>query len=171
MPWNQPKKSCSSCGAVFKFRRENPDPPDLCRACSPRMGPERRALYAAVQRCYNPRATGHENYAARGIGVHSSWRGLGGAERFFAHIGPRPSAEHSLDRVDNDRDYEPGNVRWATKTQQRRNTSRSTLTPNVPSGTFIIDHARASGVEPSTLRGRLLRGMPLPAALAKRGRI
>jgi hypothetical protein len=165
MAWTQPLKPCVRCGCAFKIRRDNPDPPDLCKTCSPRMGPERRALYAAVQRCYNTKATGHENYAARGIGVYPGWRGIGGAERFLAHVGPRPSAQHSLDRIDNDRDYEPGNVRWATKVQQRRNTSRQERIPGVPVGTHLVDHARLAGVDPSTLRGRLARGMSLSEAI------
>lgn len=42
-------------------------------------------------------------------------------EAFFAHVGPRPSLAYSLDRIDNDRGYEPGNVRWATDSEQQQN--------------------------------------------------
>lgn len=40
---------------------------------------------------------------------------------FLAHIGPRPGPDYSVDRINNDGDYEPGNVRWATRSEQMRN--------------------------------------------------
>lgn len=73
-------------------------------------------------RCHNKNDKGFKDYGERGIAVDDSWRGAGGFARFLAHIGPRPSAAHSLDRIVNDRGYEPGNVRWATKLTQMRNT-------------------------------------------------
>jgi len=68
---------------------------------------------------------GQKWYADRGITVCDEWRGEGGFQAFFEHIGPRPSPKHSVDRIDNDRGYEPGNVRWATKSEQARNTRRN----------------------------------------------
>ncbi len=49
-------------------------------------------------------------------------------ELFLQEVGPRPSPKHSIDRIDNNGNYEPGNMRWATPEQQQRNTRRSTLT-------------------------------------------
>lgn len=67
-----------------------------------------------IARCRNPNSTGWENYGGRGISVHAGWVGRGGFEAFIEHVGPRPSMKHSLDRIDNDGHYEPGNVRWVT---------------------------------------------------------
>ena len=53
--------------------------------------------------------------------VFGQWRGEGGFERFFDHIGPQPGKEYSVDRIDNNGNYEPGNVRWATKSEQVSN--------------------------------------------------
>ena len=50
---------------------------------------------------------------------------IGSFETFLRDVGMRPSDAHSLDRIDNDRGYEPGNVRWATRAEQSRNTRRS----------------------------------------------
>jgi hypothetical protein len=75
-----------------------------------------------VCRCTNPRHPGYPSYGGRGIGVCARWRDDFMA--FFADLGPRPSPEHSLDRLDNARGYAPDNCRWATRSQQQRNRTR-----------------------------------------------
>ncbi len=70
-------------------------------------------------RCANPKNKGYADYGGRGIRVCPAWdRSF---EAFLAAVGPRPSSAHSIDRIDNDRGYEPGNVRWATKREQNNN--------------------------------------------------
>ena len=81
------------------------------------------SLYSIWQgmktRCFNPRHPTYARYGARGITVHPDW--INDFEAFAAHLGPRPSPEHSVDRIDSDGHYEPGNVRWATRLEQARN--------------------------------------------------
>jgi hypothetical protein len=67
-------------------------------------------------RCTNDKLRLWHRYGGRGIKVYELW--LNDFEAFFQHIGPRPSPKHSVDRIDNDRGYEPGNVRWATVKEQ-----------------------------------------------------
>lgn len=80
-------------------------------------------------RCANPRNEDFPRYGARGISVCARWRDgdgvRGGFETWLDDVGKRPSRHHSLDRIDNDGDYEPGNVRWATWQEQLSNTRRS----------------------------------------------
>jgi hypothetical protein len=61
------------------------------------------------------------DYYDRGIKIWSGWLGHDGLERFIADVGERPSSNHSLDRINNDGDYEPSNVRWATRSEQMKN--------------------------------------------------
>ena len=77
--------------------------------------PEWRAYGHAKTRC-NPNHKNHADYFDRGIVF-----GFTSFEQFFAEVGFKPTPKHSLDRIDNDRGYVSGNVRWATKSQQERN--------------------------------------------------
>jgi hypothetical protein len=82
--------------------------------------PEYRAWALAKDRCYNKNCKDYKNYGARGIRMCSRWRNS--FAEFFKDVGPKPSNSLSIDRwPDNDGNYEPGNVRWATKSQQQSN--------------------------------------------------
>lgn len=77
--------------------------------------PERAAYYRARWRCVNPRAHGFQNYGGRGIEFRFE-----SFAQFLSELGPRPPGM-TLDRIDNDRHYEPGNVRWADWETQNNN--------------------------------------------------
>lgn len=81
--------------------------------------PEFRTWQGLIQRCTNPNARAWANYGGRGIRVCDAW--LKSFEAFLADVGTRPDSSLTLDRIDNDGHYEPGNVRWATKLEQTRN--------------------------------------------------
>lgn len=72
---------------------------------------------AMKQRCLNPNASKYRDYGARGITVCDRWLTF---ENFYADMGVRPEGK-TLDRIDNDGNYEPGNCRWATPAQQSQN--------------------------------------------------
>jgi hypothetical protein len=77
------------------------------------------AYYAMLRRCYNPNHSRYADYGGRGIAVCQRWRES--LEVFAADVGPRPAPGYSLDRIDNDGNYEPDNVRWATAAEQIAN--------------------------------------------------
>ena len=80
-----------------------------------RRFPEMGLYCTAKQRCTNPRRNGYQHYGGRGIQfLFTSFR------EFMAELGPRP-AGLTLDRIDNDGHYAPGNVRWATRIEQSQN--------------------------------------------------
>lgn len=81
--------------------------------------PEYGSWLAMKDRCLNPRSSNYPNWGGRGIKIHPPW--VGDFMTFYQDVGPRPSPSHSLDRIDNEKGYEPGNVRWATKKQQSDN--------------------------------------------------
>jgi NUMOD3 motif len=84
---------------------------------------------AMIQRCTNPKTKNWASYGGRGITICDRWRTS--SEAFLADMGPKPSPKHSLDRwPDNAGNYEPGNCRWATGTEQRLNQRpRAPLSP------------------------------------------
>lgn len=85
--------------------------------------PTYRIYRSMLSRTTNPRDASWKNYGGRGITVCDRWNPARGGsfENFLADVGERPADNLSLDRIDNDRGYEPRNVRWATATEQARN--------------------------------------------------
>jgi hypothetical protein len=78
--------------------------------------PEYEAYYSARNRCNSTNATKYLSYGGRGIKFK-----FVAFDEFFRAVGPRPSPQHSLDRIDNNGNYEVGNVRWSTYSTQRIN--------------------------------------------------
>ncbi len=81
--------------------------------------PEYRSWLHLRNRCYNQNVPEFKHYGGRGITVCDRW--LNNFEAFFKDMGKRPSSKHTIDRRDNDGNYEPGNCRWATQTTQQNN--------------------------------------------------
>src|ERR1700743_1747919 len=81
--------------------------------------PEYRVWAEMIQRCTNPKSRVFRHYGGRGIRVCESWRTS--FEAFYRDMGSRPTDKHSIDRINNDGNYEPSNCRWATQSQQLYN--------------------------------------------------
>jgi hypothetical protein len=123
---------CRSCGETEKNVRAS----DLvagktlmCKKCSqgslsgsttdPRTSFEYNTWVSMNQRCYNPKCKDYKNYGARGITIFEPWKES--FEAFYLMVGPRPDPSYTLERIDYNRGYEPGNVKWIPRAEQPLN--------------------------------------------------
>ena len=114
-----------------------------------------------LARCTNPRNRAWSHYGGRGITVCERWRSF---ENFLADMGERPPGL-SIDRVDNERGYEPGNCRWATRREQSANRRTSRFLTVRGERVCLAEWARRSGLAPSTIASRLKLGWPAEQAV------
>lgn len=119
-----------------------------------RPTPEYRAWVNMKYRCDNPRGPSYANYGARGIDVCARWRAS--FEAFHEDMGPRPPGT-SLDRINTNGNYEPGNCRWATPRQQSSNTRANVVVVHDGQSMVLMDFAKLVGVSYSNLHGRMAR--------------
>lgn len=158
-------KICKRCGKTYP-KTGSPlrgKTGRICPECRPAYYEEQyarvvvyTAWYNMLLRCYDPTANGYNAYGGRGIVVCDRWRES--FDVYYADVGPRPTPAHSIDRIDNDGDYVPGNVRWAdAKTQARNRRSNRWLTYAGKTQTMAA-WAEELGVTIWTLSARLRSG-------------
>lgn len=158
----------ASCGCL---RRENTT---KIGAATRKHGHSSNPLYhlwhTMIARCHHPAHAAYRYYGARGVQVCDRWRAS--FEAFAADMGARPVGLE-LDRIDPDGHYEPGNVRWMNRRMQKLNRAKRsdhyTPRPIEWNGkTYAIsDLAAIAGVSYSAMYYRLIKGMPVQAALSK----
>jgi hypothetical protein len=113
-------------------------------------------------RCKNPRNVKFSDYGGRGISVCERWDAS--FEAFFSDIGPKPHRDWSLDRIDNNGDYEPGNCRWASTSTQARNRRTTRMVEYDGRQMPLVDACQLAGVNYRSAIWRLNRGeQPLPS--------
>lgn len=147
-----PVKSCGCMrGALIRASRETH---------SMSLHPAYGVWASMLARCLRPSHQAWPQYGGRGIGVCDRWRDSFAA--FWADMGPAYDPGLTLDRLNNERGYYPGNCRWATRTAQARNT-RASRTINTPRGRMLlVEASEISGIGVTTLAYRL--GAKVPTA-------
>lgn len=124
--------------------------------------PPYRTWQSMQERCFNPNHMHFHNYGGRGITVCERWRTY---DNFLEDMGV-PDPGHSIDRIDMDGNYEPGNCRWANQTEQarnRRNNNRVELDGQTKTAT---EWCREFGIDLGTVRSRVAKGMSWKDAFA-----
>jgi hypothetical protein len=126
--------------------------------------PEYLIWKAIKGRCLNRRNKQYYDYGGRGISICEEWKADFMA--FLQYVGYRPNPSLSLDRIDNEKGYEPGNVRWTTSLTQSNNSRRNTILVVNGVKMTLAEAARKSGIPPNRLSHRLRYGWPLSKALS-----
>lgn len=132
----------------------------------PRSGstPEHQCWHSIKSRCLNPKHRFFKYYGALGVTICDRWRNDFAA--FLADVGPRPSPKHSIDRFpDNNGNYEPGNVRWATATQQIDNRRSTILIEFRGERISRAEACRRLGLNRKRVNERIRQGWSLEEAL------
>lgn len=125
-------------------------------------------------RCHRPTHASYPEYGGRGIIVCDRWRvgenGQPAFACFIADMGQRPDASMSIDRIDNNGNYEPGNCRWATSSEQQSNTRRTVRIVYEGVNMALADAIRAAGnvVKWDVARQRIRRGWDVERAVKTR---
>lgn len=130
-----------------------------------RKPPEYKAWEAIKQRCTNPKAKGWEWYGGRGIAMAPEW--VNDFPAFLSHVGPRPSPKHTIDRIDSNKDYAPGNVRWASWDVQANNRSNNRIVDIGGYRLTLKEAADAVGLPYKTVKGRIQKGWSVDDALSE----
>lgn len=115
------------------------------------------------RRCHSPGDDSYPRYGARGIRVCERWHTFA---NFVSDVGVKPSSKHTLDRIDVNGDYEPGNVRWATQTDQARNTRFNVKLTHGGRTQCVSAWASEFGLDRKTLASRIETGWPIGVALS-----
>lgn len=124
-----------------------------------------RLWTAMLARCHSSIAKGYADYGARGIEVCPEWRhDFQVFHDFVTQLPNYNTKGYTLDRIDNDGNYEPGNVRWASRWIQSRNNRRNVVITHDGRTKCLSDWAEELGVLRSTLAGRLARGWSVERA-------
>lgn len=130
-------KVCNECGRPFPNKGQT------------RHGDANTNMYRVWLRmrirCNNPNSKEYRRYGGRGIKVCKRWEVY---ENWLADMGPKPTPKHSIDRIDNDGDYEPSNCRWATRKEQAINRS-TTKYPEV------LERSKEIGISTASMYKRI----------------
>lgn len=115
----------------------------------------RKVWHGMKERCENPKNPKFYRYGARGIAVCERWQKF---EKFFADMGHRPSRQHTVERKNNDGNYEPGNVVWALAEEQANNRSTNLRIEIGGVTRTLAQWCRQHGMSMGLVSARIKRG-------------
>jgi hypothetical protein len=119
-----------------------------------------RIWQGMLNRCHND----HQGtYGKKGVTVCAEWEVS--FSKFYEDMGDPPSTKHSIDRINTKGNYEPSNCRWATRTEQARNTTTNTFLSLNGESKTIAEWSEITGIKPTTICVRLAKGMSHEEAL------
>lgn len=125
---------------------------------------EYNTWHSMLQRCTNPKVPRFHRYGGRGITVCERWFSF---ENFLADMGAKPFPKATIERKDNNGNYEPSNCIWASDAVQRRNHSLTRKITHNGITLCLADWARETGITYNALRYRLSKGWTIEQALTK----
>lgn len=120
------------------------------------LTPEYQTWTNVKQRANNRNGKYYSRYGGRGIGICERWNHS--FANFLEDMGERPSPQHSIERIDNDKGYSPENCRWATVKEQNRNTRQNNQVTYKGVTKIVVEWAEETGIPYCTLLMRLKRG-------------
>lgn len=153
--WSSPEWTAAARAALLKHGHANGTP-------------EYRAWRNMLTRCFWPKSRSFGRYGGRGISVCARW--AASFEAFLADVGLRPSNDHSIDRISNDGNYEPGNVRWATSAEQRLNKAGTRWVVVGGERMPLKTACERAGLRYIVVWKRLKRGWPVDRAFEQEAR-
>lgn len=147
-----------SCGCLRKSSRNEFD------------GHSKHPLYQIwiqmMRRCYTSKAKHYDRYGGRGITVCDEWHTFNNFAAWSESVGGRPDG-YSLDRINNDGNYEPSNCRWADLKTQHRNTSANIVIEYAGEKKTLVEWSESTGISWHTLNHRYHRGWPVERMLTE----
>jgi len=125
--------------------------------------PEYMAWKNILARCRNPKTHMFYRYGGRGITICKEWENS--FLSFLDHVGTRPTPSHSIDRINSNGNYEPGNMRWSTRKEQQQNMGSNRSLTFCGETLVMSEWARRLNIPASTIKRRLDYGLSVEKAL------
>ena len=124
--------------------------------------PEHRTWKKMRERCHNPNHKYYHNYGGRGVTICEAWDDF---TTFFADMGERPSAKHSIDRIENDKGYCRNNCKWSTRKEQSNNRRSNRYLTYKGETLNITQWTQKLGLKRATLFTRMYLGWSVDEAI------
>lgn len=124
---------------------------------------EHQSWRSMCERCFRKENKKHRHYGGRGITVCERWQNS--FANFFSDMGAKPTPKHTIDRINNDGNYEPSNCKWSTNKEQSRNMRRTVYVEHEGQRRLLMDVADSMGISRPVLYSRLKNGWSMEEAL------